>query len=65
MELKEGELMPIDGEFKTLEHLVNAMKPFVDIAEALGAEKWVTVSTLTLLLYKILNIYVPESFFRR
>ncbi|XP_065895974.1 E3 SUMO-protein ligase ZBED1-like [Dysidea avara] len=61
MELKKGELMPTDGEFKTLEHLVKVMKPFVDITEALGAEKWVTVSTLTPLLYKILNVYLKVS----
>ena len=41
MELKKGKLMPTDGEFKTLEYLVKVMKPFVDITEALGAEKWV------------------------
>jgi len=52
MDLKKGELMPTDVEFKTLEHSVEVIKPFVDITEALGAEKWVTVSTLTPLLPK-------------
>lgn len=61
MEPKKGELMPTDGEFKTLEHLVKVIKPFVDITEALGAVKWVTVSTLTPLLYKILNVYLKVS----
>lgn len=58
MELKKGELMPTDGEFKTLEHFVKVMKPFVDITEALGAEKWVMISTLAALLYKIMNVYL-------
>ena len=61
IELRKGELMPTDAEFKTLENFVEVMKPFVDITEALGAEKWVTISTLTPLLYKILNIYLKVS----
>jgi len=61
MELKKGELMPTDIESKTLEHFVEVMKPFVDITEALGAETWVTVSTLTPLLHKILNAYLKVS----
>lgn len=61
MELKNGELMSTDGEFKTFKHFVQVMKPFVDITEALGAEKWVMISTLTSLLYKILNVYLKTS----
>jgi len=61
MDLKKGELMPTDGEFKTLEHFVEVMKPFVDIPEALSAEKWGTVSILTPLLHKILNVYLKVS----
>jgi len=53
--------MPTDHEFKTLEYFVEVMKPFVEITEALGAEKWVTISTLTPLLYKIPNIYLKVS----
>ena len=60
MELRKGESMPTDAEFKT-EYFVEVMKPFVDITEALGAEKWVTVSSLIPLLYKILNIYLKIS----
>ena len=61
IEIRKGELMPTDAEFKTLEYFVEVMKPFVDITEALGAEEWVTISTLTPLLYKILNIYLKVS----
>ena len=58
MELKKGDLMSTVGELKTLEHFIKVMKPFVKITEALGAEKWVTISSLTPLLYKILNVYL-------
>ena len=53
--------MLTDNEFKTLECFVKVTKPFVDITEALGAEKWVTISTLTPLLHKILNIYLKVA----
>ena len=49
IELRKGELMPTDAEFKTLEYFVEVMKPFVEITEA---KKWVTISTFTPLLYK-------------
>ena len=58
MELKKGDLMPTDSEFKTLEHFVKVMKPFVEIT---GAEKCVTISSLTPLLYKILNVYLKVT----
>ena len=61
MELKKGDLMSTVGELKTLEHFIKVMKPFVKITEALGAEKWVTISSLTPLLYKILNVYLKVS----
>ena len=37
------------------------MKPFVEITEAFGAEKWVTISSLTPLQYKILNVYLKVT----
>ena len=61
IELRKGEMIPTDNEFKTLECFVKVTKPFVDITEALGAEKWVTISTLTPLLHKILNIYLKVA----
>jgi len=61
MELKKGKLMPTVGELKTLENFIKVMKPFVKITEALGAEKWVTISSLTPLLYKILNVCLKVS----
>ena len=37
--------MPTDTEFSTLQEFVSIMKPLVEITEAIGAEKWITVST--------------------
>ena len=61
LELKKGDLMPTDAEFTTMEDYVQIMKPLVDITEAIGAEKWVTISTIRPLLHKILNcIFKPN-----
>ena len=43
--------MPSDTEFTTLELFVKVMKPLVDITEAIGAERWVTISVVRPLLY--------------
>ena len=61
MELKKGDLMPTDSEFKILEHFVKVIKPFVKITEALGAEKLVTISSLTPQLYKIHLIVTTDD----
>ena len=55
LELKKGDLMPTDSEFINMELFVNTMKPIVDITEALGAQKYVIISMLGPLLYKLLN----------
>ena len=55
LELKKGDLMPTDTEFANMELFVKTMKPIVDITEALGAQKYVTISMLRPLLYKLLN----------
>ena len=55
LELKKGDLMPTDTEFANMELFVETMKPIVDITEALGARKYVTISMLRPLLYKLLN----------
>ena len=55
LELRKGDLMPSDGEFTTLESFVKVMCPIVRITEAIGAEKWVTISAVRLLLYTLLS----------
>jgi len=47
--------MPTDGEFVTLEQFIEIMKLVVEITEAVGGEKWVTVSTIRPLLHELLN----------
>ena len=44
-----------------MEKYVVVMKPLVSITEAIGAEKWVTVSMLRPLLYKLRHIYLVEN----
>ena len=43
--------MPADAEFKTLELFVKVMKPLVEVTESIGAQKWVTISAVWLVLY--------------
>ncbi len=59
LEIHKTDLMPTDSEFKTLEEFISTMKPLVDITEAIGAEKWVTVSTLQPILSKLKTHFVP------
>ena len=56
LELRKGDLMPSDTEFTTLELFNKVMQPLVQIMEAIGAEKWVTISTVRPLLYKLLSV---------
>ena len=46
LEQKKSDLMPSDTEFLTMKTYVEVMKPLVTITEAMGAEKWITISTL-------------------
>ena len=59
--LKKGDLMPSDTEFAVMETYVQVMKPLVTITEAIGAQKWVTISTVRPLLHKLLNITLTEK----
>ena len=61
LELKKGDLMPSDVEFSMMEDYVEIMKPLVDITEAIGAEKWVTISTVRPLLHKLLNVHLTSK----
>ena len=61
LETRRGDLMPSDSEFATIECYKDVMKPLVDITEAVGAEKWVTISTIRPLLHKLLNKHLKPS----
>ena len=52
LEIHKTDLMPTESEFKTLEEFVLTVKPLVDITEAIGAEKWVTISIMRPILTK-------------
>jgi len=60
-QLRKGDLMPTDTEISTLYDLVQFMKPFVQMTEAVGGEKWVTISSVRPLIHKITNKILPCS----
>ena len=61
LELKNGDLMSTDVEFANMELFVQIMKPIVEITEALGAQKYVTISMVRPLLHKLLNNILKNS----
>ena len=50
--------MPTDVEFKTLEEFITTMKPLVDITEAIGSERWITISTVQPILMKLMKYHL-------
>lgn len=58
LELKRTDLMPSDVEFQSMEVYIEVMKPLVAITEAIGAQKWVTISTVRPLLHKLLKSHL-------
>ena len=55
--LKKGDVMPSDTEFAVMETYTQVMKLLVTITEAIGAQKWVTISTVYPLLHKLLKYH--------
>ena len=47
--------MATDVEFSNMDIFIKVMKPIVEITEALGAQKYVTISMIRPLLHKLLN----------
>lgn len=58
LDLRKGDLMPSDREFAVMESYCKAMKPLVETTEAVGAEKWITISHVRPLLHKLLTTYL-------
>ena len=56
--IRKSDLMPSDSEFVVLEEFIETMKPVVEITEAIGGEKWVTISTVRPLLHKLLEVHL-------
>ena len=44
-----------------MENYVEVMKPLVDITEAIGVEKWVTISTIKPLLHMLLRVNLASK----
>lgn len=55
LQIHKTDLMPTESEFTTIEGFVSVMKPLVDITEAIGGEKWITIFTIGPLLHKLLR----------
>ena len=49
------DLMPSDTEISAMKILIEVLKPVVEITEAIGREKSVTISPIRPLLYKLLS----------
>ena len=50
--------MPSDTEFSTLEAFVSVMKLLVEITEAIGGEKWITISTIRPILHNLVYLMI-------
>ena len=65
LEIKKKDLMPSHAEVTAMETFVEVMEPIVKITEAMGGQKWVTVSSVKPLLhqlsFKYLNIVPTDS----
>ncbi len=53
--------MPNDAEITCMEIFLDVMKAFVEITESVGGEKWVTLSLLRPLLYKLIEKQLTED----
>ena len=61
IELQRNDLMPSDTEISTMEIFLEVLKPIVEITEAIGGEKLVTISTIKPLLHKLLSKHLIEK----
>ena len=55
------DLIPPDAEISTMNKFVEIMKPFVDMTEGIGGEKWVTISSVRPLTQKITSCFLQTS----
>ena len=60
LEIRKLDLMPSDEEFTNMEQFLEVMRPLFEITEALGAQKWVTVSTIRPLLHQLFNKFLKS-----
>jgi len=48
LQLQRGDLIPPDAEISTMNKFVEMMKPFINMTEGIGGEKWVKISCSSL-----------------
>ena len=53
--------MHSETEFQAMETFVEVMKPIAEITTVVGAEKWITISAVRPLLYKLLHVHQTEK----
>ena len=61
LQLRRGDLIPPNAEISTINKFVEIMKPFVDMTEGIGGEKWVTISSVRPLIQKITSCFLQTS----
>ena len=60
IEIHKSDLMPSDGEITAMEAFISVMKPIVHITEVICGEKWVTLSGVWPLMYKLTDKHLVE-----
>ena len=61
IELHKSELMPTDKEISTIKAFLCVMKPIVEITEVISGKKWVTLSAVRPLIYKLTTKHLVEK----
>ena len=53
--------MPSDGEVTAMETFIDVLKPLVQITEKIGGEKWVTLSVVKPVLFKLTEKHLVDE----
>ena len=61
IEIHKSDLMPSDAEITAMEVFISVMKPIVHITEVICGEKWVTLSGVRPLMYKLTVKHLVET----
>ena len=59
-QIQKVDLMPTDSEISAMYDFVKFMKPFAEMTEAIGGEKWVTISSVRPLIHKITQVFLQS-----
>jgi len=61
IEIHKSDLMPSDAEITAMEPFISVMKSIVHITEVICGEKWVTLSGVRPLMYKLTSKHLVET----